>query len=131
MIEEVTRHTFEYNKQHKVLKIVADLTEVGVPQASPGEQQQQQRQMHLMVEQQQEQLLHHVLLHVHLHAVTTLLLPFASSSAPYLKCVGTVRSDSRRRGRLGGRTHEHSSRFLKDLSLTLLGLQFQMRSLMT
>ena len=36
MIEEVTGHMFEYDKQHKVLKIVADLTEVGVPPPSLG-----------------------------------------------------------------------------------------------
>ena len=35
MIEEVTRHTFEYDKQHKVLKIVADLLEVGAPPPGP------------------------------------------------------------------------------------------------
>ena len=34
MTEKVTGHTFEYDKKHKVLKIVADLAEVGVP--SPG-----------------------------------------------------------------------------------------------
>ena len=65
MIAQVTEHTFEYDKQHKVLKIVADLLEVGAPPPSPGEQQQQ-RLMHLrVVQQQQEHLLHHVLLHVH------------------------------------------------------------------
>ena len=31
MTEQETGHTFEYDKQHKVLKIVADLKEVGVP----------------------------------------------------------------------------------------------------
>ena len=31
MIKQVIGHTFEYDKQHKVLKIVADLIEVGVP----------------------------------------------------------------------------------------------------
>ena len=36
MIEKVTRNTFEYDKKHKVLKIVDDLTEVGVPPPSPG-----------------------------------------------------------------------------------------------
>ena len=36
MIEKVTGHTFEYNKKHKVLKIVDDLTEIGVPLAGPG-----------------------------------------------------------------------------------------------
>ena len=30
MIEQVTWHTFEYDKVHKALKIVVDLTEVGV-----------------------------------------------------------------------------------------------------
>ena len=35
MIEQVTGHTFEYDKVHKALKIVADLTEVGVPPAGP------------------------------------------------------------------------------------------------
>ena len=30
MIEKVIGHTFEYDKKHKVLKIVDDLTEVGV-----------------------------------------------------------------------------------------------------
>ena len=35
MIEKVTGHTFEYDKKHKVLKIVDDLTEVGVPPPSP------------------------------------------------------------------------------------------------
>ena len=34
MIEKVIGHIFEYDKKHKVLKIVADLAEVGVP--SPG-----------------------------------------------------------------------------------------------
>jgi len=36
MIEQETGHTFEYDKQHKVLKIVADLTEVGVPPLGLG-----------------------------------------------------------------------------------------------
>ena len=36
MIEKVTRHTFEYDKKHKVLKIVDDLTEIGVPLVGPG-----------------------------------------------------------------------------------------------
>ena len=36
MIEQVTGHTFEYDKVHKALKIVADLPEVGVPPAGPG-----------------------------------------------------------------------------------------------
>jgi len=36
MTEQETGHTFEYDKQHKVLKTVADLTEVGVPPPSPG-----------------------------------------------------------------------------------------------
>ena len=36
MIEQVTRHTFEYDKVHKALKIVANLPEVGVPLAGPG-----------------------------------------------------------------------------------------------
>ena len=36
MIEQVTRHTFEYDKKHKVLKIVADLPEIGVPPAGLG-----------------------------------------------------------------------------------------------
>ena len=36
MIEKVTGHTFEYDKKHKVLKIVDDLTEIGVPLAGPG-----------------------------------------------------------------------------------------------
>ena len=31
MIERVTRHQFEYDRPHKVLKMVADLLEVGVP----------------------------------------------------------------------------------------------------
>ena len=35
MIEQVIGHTFEYDKVHKALKIVADLTEVGVPPAAP------------------------------------------------------------------------------------------------
>jgi len=36
MIEQETGGTFEYDKQHKVLKIVADLTEVGVPPPGLG-----------------------------------------------------------------------------------------------
>ena len=36
MIEQVTGHTFEYDKVHKALKIVADLPEIGVPPAGPG-----------------------------------------------------------------------------------------------
>ena len=36
MIKQVTGHTFEYDKQHKVLKIGADLTEVGVPPPGLG-----------------------------------------------------------------------------------------------
>ena len=36
MIEQVTGHTFEYDKVHKALKIVVDLPEVGVPPAGPG-----------------------------------------------------------------------------------------------
>ena len=36
MIEQVTGHTFEYDKVHKALKIVADLPEVGVPPVGPG-----------------------------------------------------------------------------------------------
>ena len=36
MTEQETGHTFEYDKQHKVLKTVADLTEVGVPPPSLG-----------------------------------------------------------------------------------------------
>ena len=36
MIEKVTGHTFEYDKKRKVLKIVDDLTEIGVLLAGPG-----------------------------------------------------------------------------------------------
>ena len=36
MIEQVIGHTFEYDKVHKALKIVAYLPEVGVPTAEPG-----------------------------------------------------------------------------------------------
>ena len=36
MIEQVTGHTFEYDKIHKALKIVADLPELGLPPAGPG-----------------------------------------------------------------------------------------------
>ena len=36
MIEQVTGHTFEYDKVHKALKIVADLPEVWVPPVGPG-----------------------------------------------------------------------------------------------
>ena len=36
MIEQVTGHQFEYDRPHKVLKIVADLLEVGVPPPSLG-----------------------------------------------------------------------------------------------
>ena len=37
MIEQVIGHTFDYDKIHKALKIVADLPEIGVPPAGPGE----------------------------------------------------------------------------------------------
>ena len=37
MIEQVTGHTFEYDKIHKALKIVVDLPETGIPSAGPGE----------------------------------------------------------------------------------------------
>ena len=36
MIEQVTWHTFDYNKIHQTLKIVADLPEIGVPLVGPG-----------------------------------------------------------------------------------------------
>jgi len=36
MIEQVTGHTFEYDKVHKALKIVANLLEIGVPPAVSG-----------------------------------------------------------------------------------------------
>ena len=36
MIEKVTGHTFEYDKKHKVLKIVDDLTDIGVPLVGSG-----------------------------------------------------------------------------------------------
>ena len=36
MIEQVTGHTFEFDKTHKALKIVADLPETGIPPAGPG-----------------------------------------------------------------------------------------------
>ena len=36
MIEQVTGHTFQYDKIHKALKIVADLVEIVVPLAGPG-----------------------------------------------------------------------------------------------
>ena len=36
MIEQVTGHTFEYDKVHKALKIVVDLPEIGVPLAGLG-----------------------------------------------------------------------------------------------
>ena len=35
MLEKVTGHTFEYDKKHKLLKIVPDLPDVGVPPPSP------------------------------------------------------------------------------------------------
>jgi len=35
-IEKVIGHTFEYDKKHKVLKIVANLLEVGVPPPGLG-----------------------------------------------------------------------------------------------
>jgi hypothetical protein len=37
MIEQVTRQTFEYDRPHKVLNIVADLQEIRVPPAGLGE----------------------------------------------------------------------------------------------
>ena len=37
MIEQVTSHTFDYDKIHKALKIVVDLPEIGVPPAGLGE----------------------------------------------------------------------------------------------
>ena len=37
MIEQVIGHTFDYDKIHKALKIVADLPEIGVPPAGLGE----------------------------------------------------------------------------------------------
>ena len=40
MIEKVIGHIFEYDKKHKVLKIVDDLTEIGVPPVGPEEEQQ-------------------------------------------------------------------------------------------
>jgi hypothetical protein len=71
--------------------------------------------MHLMlVQQQQVELhLHHVLLHVLLHDAAVLHLLFVGFSMSYLVCARTVRSDSERRGRLGGRIPELSSRFLR------------------
>ena len=36
MIDKVTGHTFEYDKKHKVLKIVDELIEIRVPLAGPG-----------------------------------------------------------------------------------------------
>ena len=36
MIEQVIGHTFEYDKIHKALKIVADLPETGLPLAGLG-----------------------------------------------------------------------------------------------
>ena len=36
MIEQVIGHTFEYDKIHKALKIIADLPETGLPPAGPG-----------------------------------------------------------------------------------------------
>ena len=36
MIEQVTGHTFEFDKTHKALKIVADLPETGLPPVGPG-----------------------------------------------------------------------------------------------
>ena len=36
MIEQVTRHTFEYDKPHKVMKIIANLIEIGLPPAGLG-----------------------------------------------------------------------------------------------
>ena len=36
MIEQVTGHTFEYDKIHKALKIIADLPETGLPPAGLG-----------------------------------------------------------------------------------------------
>jgi hypothetical protein len=36
MIERVTRHQIDYDRPHKVLKIVANLPEVGVPPPGPG-----------------------------------------------------------------------------------------------
>jgi hypothetical protein len=65
------------------------------------------------------------------HAMVAPLLLFASSSAPYLVCARTFRSDSRRRGKLRGRTPRLSSRLLIDLSLSLLGVLLQMMSLVS
>jgi hypothetical protein len=36
MIEQVIGHQFDYDKSHKILKISADLTEIGVPPPCPG-----------------------------------------------------------------------------------------------
>jgi hypothetical protein len=36
LIEQVIGHTFEYDKVHKALKIIADLPEVGIPPVGPG-----------------------------------------------------------------------------------------------
>ena len=36
MIEQVTGHQFEYDRPHKVLKIIADLPEIGLPPPDLG-----------------------------------------------------------------------------------------------
>ena len=104
MIEQVTGHTFEYDKIHKALNIVADLPETGLHPAGPGgaagtadadapesgaaagaspSPRAPPRSLHAMA-----------------------VLPRLSIGflAPYLGCAETFRTDNRRRGRLGGRT---------------------------
>ena len=113
MIEQVTGHTFEYDKIHKALKIVVDLPETGIPPAGPGKQQLQLWQMHLPVVHQQEELpfRHVVLTHVLPQAMVVLPHLSVSSSVPSLECAKTFRLGSGalslgrgRRGWLGGRT---------------------------
>ena len=89
MIEQVIGHLFEYDKTHKVLRIVADLTEIGVPPAGLGKVVQ-----HLVGPRLH---LHHVLLHVLLLTVTVLHLQSVSFSVLSLGCARTVRSVSGRR----------------------------------
>jgi hypothetical protein len=130
IIKQVIGHQFDYDKSHKILKISADLTEIGVPPPCPGG-------VGAATESDASEGGAVAAGGVSpppcapLHAVVALPRPSASFLVLSLGCAEIFRLGSEKRGRLGGRILARSSRFLRVLNLILLGLLFQMITLVS
>ena len=103
MIEQVTGHTFEYDKIHKALKIIADLPETGLPPAGPGGAAALEADAPGSGAPAGASPSPHAPSHSTSRRGSP-PSPICRLFSPYLGCAVTSRLGSRRRGRLGGRT---------------------------